>query len=108
MRHLFSLDDCSAGLFRNSVNHTLLDRKKAPTAVGAFCILDQPRQLVAVLFVPVFLLWKNFERVLWGWAWQRPFQCVRIFVPWVRFSCLSTAKQRVGNDPEEEDEGCKA
>ena len=60
------------------------------------------------LFVPVFLLWHDFERVLWGWAWQSPFQCVRKLVPRIVGRHPRTAQKRPCNDAEEEQEGCKA
>lgn len=60
------------------------------------------------LFVPVFLFWKDFERVFWWWAWQSPFQGVRVFVPRIVLGHPCAAQKRVGDDAEEEDEGCKA
>jgi len=107
-------------------------RKKAPTAVGAFCVLpstDQPGPSarfvlgvsgvvragplveiigVAVRDIPLLLLWQDLKRVLWWWGWQCPFQCVRITVPWVGHGHFCTALKRIRHDPEEEQEGRKA
>ena len=55
-----------------------------------------------MLVVPLFLLCQDFERVLWRWAGQGPFQRIGIFVPWVVLRYLGPTAQGVGDDSEEE------
>ncbi len=60
-----------------------LHKEKGPQPPLEPFVVFKPVRLVPRLFVPVFLLWQDFECVLRGWAWQCPLQRVRIFVPWV-------------------------
>ena len=46
----------------------LVKKKKPPPIMArAFLFRRGLQRLVRVAFVPVFLLWKNFKRMLWGW-----------------------------------------
>ena len=60
--------------------------------------------LVRMTFVPFFLLWQDFERVLWWWGGQCPLQRIRIFVPVVVLGDALSACQRVEHDTDEEQE----
>ena len=66
------------------------------------------QHLVAVLLVPVFLFWKLLERVFGRRAGQGPFQRVGELVPRVVCGGAGAAGQRVGHDPEKEQEGGEA
>ncbi|SPH21854.1 hypothetical protein ASD8599_02605 [Ascidiaceihabitans donghaensis] len=83
-------------------------KNKGPNRRWSLLLFVDRVSLVTWLFVPVFLLWKNFERVLWGRRRQCPLQRVRVFIPWVGFCHTRTFQQRVGNDAKEEQEGRKA
>lgn len=49
-------------------NFQLLKKKKPrPIRARAFLFSRGLQRLVRVAIVPVFLLWKNFKRMLWGW-----------------------------------------
>jgi len=42
-------------------------KKPPPIRARAFLFSRWLQRLVRVAFVPVFLLWKNFKCMLWGW-----------------------------------------
>ncbi|MPL92009.1 hypothetical protein SDC9_38098 [bioreactor metagenome] len=59
---------------------------------------------VAVDVVPVLALRQLLEGVLGRRARQRPFQRVGVFVPVIRLGHAPASEQRIGHDPEEQQE----
>ena len=47
--------------------HLIKKKKPPPIRAGALLFSSVLQRLVRVAFVPVFLLWKNFKSMLWGW-----------------------------------------
>ena len=83
-------------------------QKESPSETRqGFANFHVDRTLMSWRFVPFFLLWKDLERMFWGWARQCPFQRVRIFVPWVVLRDTCAPADCIEHNAKEEDEGCE-
>lgn len=95
-------------IFFDASDLAVLYQKESPSGIRrGFVNLQTNFALVRRCFIPFFLLWKDLERMLWGWARQCPFQRVRIFIPWVVLCDACAPADCIEHNAKEEDEGCE-